>query len=246
MLQIDDKDIKKLENDLKVFAHKAFPFATKNTLNQSAFKAMNIAKQNVRNQMITRNKFTEQSIRVEQTKTLNTAKQAAYVGSIAEYMEDQEFGGTTSKKGKNKTVLPTSFSAGQDGQIPRTKLPTNVNKLKNIALRRKILHGNFKSKRQKFFIHALLAANEGQKNIYIPGKQNGTGGIYRVWGRLKKKGRFTRVKMKMLYSFRRNPSRIPKNSWLKPSIEETTKYMPEIYKQSLEYQIKRNGLFNKH
>ncbi|MBK2258721.1 hypothetical protein [Francisella philomiragia] len=233
MLQIDDKDIKKLENDLKLFAHKAFPFATKNTLNQSAFKAMNIAKQNVRNQMITRNKFTEQSIRVEQTKTLNTAKQAAYIGSIAEYMEDQEFGGTkTSKKG-NHLSIATGYSSGEEGQQPRSRLPRAVNKMKNIKLRPTSRNG--KTRKQRNIIAIRDAANNGQKYVYLDlGRRKG---IFKVLGGKK------RPKIKMVHDLSRKSVVIDKNPWLKPSVEETKLYIPEIYKNSLEFQVKRVGIF---
>ena len=65
MFQINDDDVKQLESDLKTFARRALPFATKATVNGAAFNAQREAKQNVREDMLTRNRFTEQSIRVE-------------------------------------------------------------------------------------------------------------------------------------------------------------------------------------
>ena len=93
VFKIDDKDIRRLEGDLKAFAERALPFATKNTLNQAAFMAQREAREGVRKTMTMRNQFTERSIQVDQARTLNIRQQAAIVGFIADYMEVQEFGG---------------------------------------------------------------------------------------------------------------------------------------------------------
>ena len=37
MFTMNDEDIKQLESDLKTFAIRAYPFATKNTVNRAAF-----------------------------------------------------------------------------------------------------------------------------------------------------------------------------------------------------------------
>ena len=234
MLKIDDKDIRKLENDLKTFAHRAYPFATKNTINQSAFKAQHIAKQTVRNKMITRNKFTEQSIRVEQSKTLNVDKQMAIVGSTADYMETQEFGGTKSSKGGKNIAIATSYSAGQSGQQPRTRLPRAANKMKNIQLRPTAR--NAKTRKQRNLIAIKNAAASGSKYVYLDlGRKQG---IFKVLGGKK------RPKIRMVHDLSQKSVEIDKNPWLKPSVDETKQYIPQIYKKSLEFQVKRNNIFN--
>ena len=82
-IKINDKQIIEFEKDLKVFASRAYPFATKNTLNQGAFHAQKLAKRDVQVKMVLRNKHAVQSIRVDQARTLNVRRQAATVGSIA-------------------------------------------------------------------------------------------------------------------------------------------------------------------
>jgi len=99
MIKINDDDLKQFESDLKTFAKRAYPFATKNTINRGAFEAQKLYRRNADDSMIHRNKFTRQSIQVEQARTLNVSRQAATVGSIAPYMEDQEFGKNIVKKG---------------------------------------------------------------------------------------------------------------------------------------------------
>ena len=137
MFTANDKDLKQLEKDLKTFADRAFPFATKNTLNKAAFTAQKIARKDVSVKMVERNRFTQQSIQVEQTRTLNVRQQRSTVGSIADYMEDQEFGAVKRKKGSEGVSIPTGYSAGQQGQQPRTRVPRKANKLASIRLSKK-------------------------------------------------------------------------------------------------------------
>lgn len=73
---------------LENVAKRAIPFATRATLNRAAFETRKLAQENVREQMVTRNKFSEQSIRVvQERRELNIRRQEAVVGSIADYME---------------------------------------------------------------------------------------------------------------------------------------------------------------
>ena len=136
MFGINDRDIRRLERTLGEMSSRAIPYATRNTLNQNAFAVRAEYQKNIRDDLINRNKFTERSVRVEQTRSLNIATQRVTVGSIAPYMDEQEFGGTKTAKGKTGVPLATSYSAGQsEGSEPRTRLPRKPNKLQNINLR---------------------------------------------------------------------------------------------------------------
>jgi hypothetical protein len=48
MFAINNREIKQMEKDLKTFSRKAFPFATKTTLNDAAFQAQRIARADVK------------------------------------------------------------------------------------------------------------------------------------------------------------------------------------------------------
>jgi len=243
MLSINFKEIKEFEADLKVFARRAYPFATKGTINGAAFGAQKAAQANVRRSMTTRNRFTERSIQVEPSRTLRVSRQAATVGSTAPYMEDQEFGGIVAKEGRYGAVIPTSWAANQEGARPRTKLPTRANKLANIQLAKRIRTGKT-SRRQEAFLRALLAANQGDKYVLIPGGGRASTGIYRVWGRGRKvKGQYRRIKMKMVYSLRRNPVSVPATPWLGPAVVQVEPTIPRIYLRELKRQAKRHRLF---
>lgn len=123
-ITIISRDVKQLERDLGAFKAKALPFTTRNTLNVAAFQAQDVSKKRIRNRLILRNRFKLQSVRVNQTKTLIVSEQASAIGSIANYMEDQEFGTIIPKKGKHGVPIPTSFSAGQSESLRPRKAET--------------------------------------------------------------------------------------------------------------------------
>lgn len=235
MIKIDVKDLKKMEADLKNFASRALPFATKNTVNQAAFTAMREAKQGVREDMTTRNRFTEQSIRVKQTKTLAISRQAATVGSVADYMEDQEFGATKTKTGKEGVAIPTSYSAGQGrGVKPRTRLPRKPNKMENIRLKQRSKGGV--SRKQHNLVAIKGAAAGGNKYVFLDlGRRKG---IFRVNGGKKN------PKIQMVHDLTSQAVTIPRNPWLKPAVDRTKPKISEIYKDSLRFQLRRLRIFN--
>lgn len=233
MFKINNKEIKEFEEDLTVFARKSLPFATKNTLNQGVFHAQRLAKKDVRIKMVLRNKFSEQSIRVDQARTLNIRQQAASVGSIADYMADQEFGTTKSKTGKRGVSIPTSWSAGQEGQKPRMRLPRKANKLLNIRLKHSRKRGT--NRRQQNLIAIKQAATTGNKYVFLDlGRREG---IFKVIGGKR------RPRIKMVHDLSRDSVTIPRNPWLKPVVDTTVVKMPEFYRKSLIFQLKRHNLF---
>jgi len=233
MIKIDDKELKKYERDLKSFASRAYPYATRNTVNSAAFKAREIAQGNVRNDMTLRNRWTEKSIQVDKTKTLNVNKQAGVVGSVADYMETQEFGGVKTRGRGASVAIATAYSAGQEGQRPRTRLPRRPNRMQNIALQKKRKAG--RSKRQQNFLAVKEAAQSGQKFVYLDlGKRKG---IFRVLGGKRK------PRIKMVQDLSRPTVAIPKNPWLSPAVKDTQVFIPQIYFDSLRFQLQRNNLF---
>ena len=234
MLKINDDDLKQYESDLKTFANRAFPFASKNTLNRSAFEAQKISRNNIDAKMVQRNKFTKQSIQVEQSRTLNVAHQSSSVGSIADYMKDQEFGKVIRKSGKEGVPIATSYAAGQsEGAQPRTRLPRKANTMAAIQLRSRRTRG--KTRRQRNLVVIKEAAQSGRKYIFLDlGRSKG---IFKVIGGKRK------PKIKMIWSMREQSIVIPRNPWLKPVVNRVQKLMPTFYRDSLVFQLKRQGLF---
>lgn len=247
-ISVDTNDYKKLERHLKTFKARAYPFATKNTLNTTAFAAQDVAKKRIRNTLVLRNKFIMQSVRVNQTKTLNVDRQAAFIGSTSEGMETQEFGGVKMKKGRHGVALPSAFSAGQQpGSRPRRKLPRPSNTLRRLQLRkgRHRPSGQPKTKNQAVLFKVQDAVQSGKRTFFHDFGSKGGAGIYRVKGGRKgfKRGWPKGAKMKRLYSLEHKAVSIPRRPWLKPSTDVAAKRMPTIHLKSLRFQIRKHGLF---
>jgi len=234
MFKIDTKEIANLEGDLKRFNARAFPFATKQTLNRSAFEARKAIQGEISDKMIERNKYTGRSIQVEQTRTLNVNRQAAIVGSTADYMADQEFGGVKYKGGKEGTPIPTAYSAGQSiNSKPRTRLPRRANTLQNIQLQRR--RGKGVSRRQRNLIAIKQAAASGFKFVFLDLSRKK--GIFRVIGGKR------RPKLRMVYDLTEQSVTIPKTPTFAPAVKRTESAMPGIYRDALIFQLKRHKLF---
>ena len=151
------------------------------------------------------------------------------MGSIADYMEDQEFGAT-----KHDPSIATSYSAGQgDGARPRTRLPRKPNKMANIKLSKRRARG--KSRKQRNFIAVKEAAASGNKYIYLD--LGRTKGIFKVIGGKRK------PRVKMIWSLSRKSVVIPSNPWLAPAVAATEPKMADIYAKSLRFQLRRRNLF---
>jgi len=235
MFRINTNDIQEMEAELKTFARRAYPFATKKTINDAAFTAQRLAKADIRNELTLRNRFTEQSIQVDQARTLRVSQQEATVGSTADYMEDQEFGGTKTKGGKKGVAISTSFSAGQGTNAqPRTRLPRKANKLANIRLSKRRTRGAT-SKLQENFLKVKQAAQAGQKYVFLDLRRGE--GIFRVQGGKK------RPRIKMVHDLSRDSVVIPRNPWLAPVVAETERMIPAFYADALRFQIRRLGIF---
>lgn len=242
MFTVDTREVKQLEADLKRFKEKAYPFASRNTLNVAAFTARKEWQTNIGREMIERNKFTRNSIRVEKAKSLNVNHQAAAVGSIAPYMEDQEFGETKRKKGKEGVPLVTSYAAGQGmGNRRRTRLPKRANALKNIKLRR--AKGRAKGRKQRTLLTVLDAIKSGNRTVFLDlGK---TKGIFRVVGGSKKtkRGWPKGAKLRMLYRMTDAAVTIPANPTLGPAVRTVGAKLNEIHAESLKFQLRKYDLF---
>lgn len=238
MFGIDNKDLKKLEKDLKQMASRALPFATKATLNKTAFDTRKIALDQIKGKMITRNRFTAQSIRVDIAKTLNISRQEAVIGSTADYMETQEFGGTKRAQGAKSVAIATNASSGEaKSSGPRRKLPRRANLLKNIRLRRRLAGGTTRKQRNRILVAEAAKAGGAGRFIHLDlGRRSG---IFKVTGGKRK------PKLTMLWDTGRKVVRIPKNPWLAPSVKRGEKQLARNYRKALEFQIKRLDLFRR-
>ena len=233
MIKAEFKEIRQLERDMTIFAKRGLPYATGSTLNRTAADARIEAQKNVKHQMTLRNRWTVGSIQYQKVRGLDISKQESATGSLQKYMLTQEDGGIERKSGKHGVAIPTGYSAGQEGQQPRTRLPRRPNKLSNIQLTR--LKAKTRSRKSINFVKVKLAAESGIKFVFMDlGRRKG---IFRILGGKRK------PRVKMVADLSNPVVRIPRNPWLEPAAEKSRKRMPRFYKEALKEQLRRHRLF---
>ena len=233
MLTIDTRQVKQLERDLKLFNRNALPFATRKTVNDLAWDARREWQGEIRRQLITRNRWTQQSIRVTATRERSIPMQAAVVGSLEGYMRRQEEGGTVVADGKQGHPIATSYSAGQSpGARPRTRLPRRPNRLSAIQLDKRRRRAT--SRKQRNLIAVKQAAESGRKFVWLDlGRRQG---IFRVTGGKR------RPKVRMVYDLSRRSVRTPATPTMQPATQATARKLPTIHGQNLLYPLKRHRI----
>lgn len=244
MIDVDTEELKQLVSDLKTFKARAYPFATKFTVNSAAFQARDRTLAAMDKKQILRNKpFIRKSVQVVTARTLRVSQQEARMGGVPDFMEDQEFGGIKRRKGKFGVPLATSVVSGEGrGARPRKKVPRAALRLSKIKFTKKSKK-KFKSRRQEIFVQTLLAIQAGQRFIFLDtGERQAIYGI-RGRGKLDRNGRITGVKMEMLYDLSEDDVPIPRTPTFAPATIATQKQIPAIYLRAVIFQLKRHGLF---
>lgn len=234
MFDLDDRQLKKYERTLNGVNQRAIPFAIKGALNSTAFKMREIWRAEIDDKLIQRNKFTKNSIRVERVSSNMVDQMQSRVGSIASYMDEQEDGFVKTSKGKHGVILPTTYSSGEgENAGQRRKLPRRMNQIGQITLRNKKIKA--KSRAQRNAIAVRTAIKNKDKFVFIDtGKRKFIARVIRQ-GR---KG----ARIKMVHDLTKRSVTIQPNPTMKPARRQTIREIPQIYKKSLQFQLKRIGL----
>lgn len=229
MIDIDTRDAKALERQLREIKSKAIPYAIRSTQNGLAFKGMQLARETVNDKMITRNKFAIQSIQVDRARP---GQNYSVLGSTQDFMKTQEFGGVV-----RDPTITTQYASGEGvgSSSPRKRLASKVNSLRAIRLKSKAAKG--KSRKQRNLIKIIDAVNSGSKFIYLETEK--TKGIFKVVGGKKnpKKGGPKGAKLRMVHRTDIKAVTIKANPWLQPAVVKLAPFAQGIYSKALQYQI---------
>lgn len=240
MIDVDLRDVERLERELLFFARRSYPFAVRKTLNDLAWQTRKNYQEQISQKLITRNQFTMRSVLVDRATGVSVPRMRSVAGSIAPYMDIQEFGGVDrGGPGKNKPIA-TGYSAGQEGQIPRTRLPRKPNKLQNIRLNRR--RRVPKTRKQALLYHVQDAVVFGPRVFYFDfGRRKG---IFRVVGGARgfKRGWPRGAKLKMLWDLSNPTVNIPSTPMLAPAVTDSISRADYIYSRALAEQLSRRGL----
>jgi len=232
-----------LEKELLVYKRKAFPFAVRNTLNRVAADAASKSKDHIGKHMIERNRWTRGSVRHTNAQGISVGRMRSETGSTQDYMKTQEQGGTKVATGKHGAAIPTSYAAGQESGVPRTRMVRRPNRLNALTLHR--LRYTGASEKQSLIVQVSNAVATNRRVIYLS-EEHGMKrkGLYRVvGGRKRGHGWPTGAKLKMMYDLSKKSIHIPREPWLSESSRDANKNMPLYYRESLIQQLKRWKLF---
>lgn len=222
MIRSDLSDWRVFENKLDKLRRTSIPYAQAAAVNSAAFATQRAARSELGQEFTLRNRWTQQSIRVNRASP-RSARPSAAVGSVEDYMRTQEFGGIRTPPGRTGVVIPTAEAAGQRGI--RTRLPTRRNKLRNITLSRG--GKRYANKRQANAARIAQARRKGGGVVYLDTRRGKA--IYRV----------TSSRVRMLYDMSRQSVVIPASPWLAPVTRRVAPELPGMYARALRYQLRR-------
>ncbi len=223
---VDTRQLERLGNRLHRLAKKGVPHAMKNAVNKSAFAGRDAWQNKMRDEFVLRNRYTERSLRVEKARGLNPRHARGILGSTADYMADQEFGASITGGGKHGHPIPTSYSAGQMGAQPRTKLPRRPNALQRIKLSDRHKRG---SRRQQVAATVAIAAKHNQRFVFLDLAR--TKGIFRLIGGKKKR-------LRMVHDLTHRTVRIRPTPTLGPMLREIEPRLVRIHEREVIAQLK--------
>ncbi|ANO58045.1 hypothetical protein [Shewanella phage SFCi1] len=223
MIEMNTRDLRRLEENLRDLNAKGIHFAERNTINDMAFGTMHEARKTITEQFVNRNKWTMRSVQVDKARKLSDS---AEVGSTEDYMADQEFG-----RIKHENMhIPTPSASGESPRASVRRRPVRrPNRMSAITLKRAKYSGM--TRQQQNIATVKEAKAEGRKFVFLQrGKERG---IYKVFG-TKRKPKTTKIQ-----DLSRRVAEVPRNPWLAPSSATVMRTAPQLYATRLQQQLDR-------
>ncbi len=236
-VQWDDRELVRFTRDLKRFAAQAVPFANRNTLNDAAFMAREVAKKELGKRLTLRNKWTtsNKQLLVEKATQKRIRDQRAVFGARDEYLERTEFGGTVRSKSRHGVPIPTRSASGEGrGGAPRARAVRPKQTRRAIRLR---VPAAGMSRKQRNLVTVKQAIKSGRRFVFMRIRQGK--GIFKIMGSRSK------PRVEMMWDLSRKAVRVGPTPWLAPTIAIVRKRMPGIYRKNLKKQLLRRRLFTR-
>lgn len=225
-IAVNVAEIRQFERKLRDLNRRGIAFAETETINRAAFGTQKGARQNIENNMITRNTWTTRSVMVRKA---SLTRQEAVVGSTQPYMEDQELGATEHARGKHGVAIPTAVASGEGrGANPRRKLVRKPNRVSSISLTQR---NRSATRKQRNAIAIKEAVSSGRRYVMLELQRRK--GIFRVYGGKR------RPRIEMIQDLSRKSIRIPRNPWLMPAAAAQGGQLPRYYAEALSRQLAR-------
>lgn len=226
-IRVDLRGFEKLSRDLKTFAKRGVPYAIRDALNGSAFAVQKEWKSGVRQSFTLRNRYTEQSIRVDKAKGTNVGSMQSVTGTIADYMDDQEFGASTTGP------VPGPAAAGNaPGSNKRTRLTRSAFRFGGVGVSRPTAKPL--GKRRQNAIALAIAVRKGERFALLNRITSKGKGIFEVKGG--KRG----AKTKLIWSLKKGSMKVKPTPTLTKALAMSTGHMNKAINDAFIGQLKRN------
>ena len=239
-IDIDNREVWGLAEDLARYHIKALPYAVAGTLDTLAAETYKTSRAGLKEKFVLRNTYTERSLNFRKcTNRTNIDTMSSEIGSTAEYMAKQEAGFKT-----KKAWIPTAEASGE-GDGKRTK-PIHSRfwrskmRVKQIKI---VLSGKGKAPLVAMVQHAVRT----NRRAILLGQWAGVrSGMYKVFG-----GSYGRsaagwphgAELRMIYSRDPMTTTTKPHEWLGPATLENNAHCAEIFKREIIKQIKMRKLF---
>lgn len=200
--------------------------ATAATVNITAANTRKNAQENIKDQFINRNNFTEKSVLYTQspksTKKLGEIKSETGITKRTAYMERQEKGGTKKAPSGSNLTIPTTAARGGSNASKVRQRYTYDNVIKNTIHWSK----RFEKEGARIVATAFIAARE-KKFMRI------NDAFFRITNFRKTKSG-VKFRMKEILNLKHKTTETPKNEWLKPASEDAAKDMQAIFNSQMD------------
>jgi len=216
----------KMLGDLETFRKTAVPYAMKAYVNDAAFAARKTWQEMTRSSMKLRSSWTERSIQVDKAKNLKDP--TSVVGSVADYMADQESGAVIRKTGKHGEPIP---AAAPGARKFRNRTPAR-NQLRAITLVNVPKVGGIRQKRNAVAISKASAAGGGV--VFLDLRKNK--GLYRITGTKRD------IRIRKIWDLSKSSVRIPSNPMLERTIERLEPMLPAMAEEAVLKQLRRHRI----
>lgn len=217
-----------LRTQLLSVARRGVQHAGRNALNATAFEVREEWQRQIAEAMVLRNKWTQRSIRVTKARGTNLALMHAVVGSVADYMRIQEFGGTETKSGRHGVPIPTTVASGEGrGASVRRRLVRRPNRLPNVQLAPR----PGKTRKQRNAAAIDQAIRSGRKHVFL--ELDRRKGLFLLAG-----GKRSR-RVELIWDLSRPSVRIPATRTLGASMAKAPDIAAPLVRKALVEQLER-------
>lgn len=227
---VDAAGVEKLATDLAKTRKGALPFAARALVNDLAFKAREEYQLRMKSQMTLRAPFTLRSVGVNRARGLKIDRMEATMGSLADYMPDQEFGATHKKKGLHGEPIPAAAPGARKKRkrrVPRSLQFTGIKLMPRIR----------GSRSRQVGAAFAMARKRGGKQFAFIQLRGGRKGIFQINPSSKRRG------MRKVWDLSKPAVRIPQNPMMEPAVREAMRFQTQLWRKALLFQLRRHRVF---